>query len=127
MGIYPNRRWGEVLRATKFHQPPWITHWPWYEEWCNYTSFRGQDCDPDGTGYDCFMQPKMNNITATAVVLPVGGHAGSGERSPLEWSPCLGTAANCCLDFVCWEHFNENGTSVEYGGDPDSPTSGLAT
>ena len=36
----------------------------------------------------------------------------------MEWPPCLGTAANFCPDFVCWVHFNENGTSVEYGGDP---------
>jgi hypothetical protein len=60
----------------------------------------------------------MNNITATAVVLPAGEHAGGGERSPVRWSPCLGTAANCCPDFVCSAHFNENGTSTEYGGDP---------
>eukprot|EP00666_Eupelagonemidae_sp_cell4sb_P011920 gene11920-2560_t len=46
-GVYPSGHWGKVLRAAKFDQPPWITLWPWYKGWCNYTSFRGQDCDPD--------------------------------------------------------------------------------
>ena len=67
-GMYPNGKWGKVLRAANFQQPPWITLWPWYEGWCNYTSFRGQPCDPDTHGYDCFMQPTGNVIDATAVV-----------------------------------------------------------
>ena len=103
-----------MLRAANFDQPPWITLWPWYKGWCNYTSFRGQDCDPDKKGYDCFMQPTMNNITATAVVMPAGGHG----KDPVQWSPCLGTAANCCPDFVCAAGgFNANGSSAQYGND----------
>jgi len=67
------------------------------------------------------MMPTMNNITATAVVMPLAGHG----RDPVQWAPCRGTAANCCPDFVCsgagaagGDAFNSNGTSAQYAGDP---------
>eukprot|EP00929_Paragymnodinium_shiwhaense_P091047 TRINITY_DN5109_c0_g2_i1.p1 TRINITY_DN5109_c0_g2~~TRINITY_DN5109_c0_g2_i1.p1 ORF type:complete len:372 (+),score=30.92 TRINITY_DN5109_c0_g2_i1:577-1692(+) len=113
-GEWPHGSWGDVLREANFQQAPWITHWPWYKNWCKYKSYRGQNCDPDSKGYDCFMQPTGNTITATAVVMPAGRH---GEE-PLRWAPCLGTSVNCCPDFVCSAGFNSNGTSAQYSSDP---------
>jgi hypothetical protein len=83
-GDYPNGAWGNVLRAANFDQPPWITLWPWYKGWCNYTSYLGQDCDPAKKGYDCFMMPTGNRIAATAIVMPMSGHG----HDPVRWLPC---------------------------------------
>ena len=113
-GDYPFGRWGKVLLNAHFQQAPWITHWPWYKGWCNYTHFQGQACDPDNKGYDCFMQPTGNVINSTAVVMPIGTRG----REPVRWSPCLGTPANCCPDFVCTKDFNSNGSAAMYAGDP---------
>ena len=112
-GEYPNGKWGEILRNANFESPPWSTHWPWSRGWCNYTSFNGQECDPDGKGYDCFMMPTMNTITSTAIVMQ--GHDG---QFPVLWAPCVDAAVQCCPAFVCSKDFNTNGTSARYLADP---------
>eukprot|EP01062_Namystynia_karyoxenos_P049389 TRINITY_DN3781_c2_g1_i1.p1 TRINITY_DN3781_c2_g1~~TRINITY_DN3781_c2_g1_i1.p1 ORF type:complete len:511 (+),score=162.61 TRINITY_DN3781_c2_g1_i1:101-1534(+) len=104
-------RWGKILRGVNYDQPPWVTYWPWYKGWCDYTSFRGKSCDPDHKGYDCFAEPTMNNISATAFVMAL-------RPTPPSWAPCRDAPVNCCPHVVCDEHWNGNGTAARYPGDP---------